>query len=328
MHERGILTIAFGEERYIELAKSLARSIDRFSPGISKAVVTDRPESDLGQYYDHVIALQPERGRDVKQKLFIDLYTPFRRTLFIDSDSLVFGSLEFAFKAFAGGRSVIQDRTFKISFDFPHGTDFHQLSRKTGFNSIPGFNGGVYYVEPGTPSVEIFERARVIVEDFPAYGLREFREGGNCPGDELVIGLCLAERNTPTVKMDRLLMEAPFGLEGKLELDAVRGKVDFVRYGERVQPVIIHFCGSFREMAEYEREQRKLVILSHHGAIGPLLAYLFEAGFDARRGTARMMSAAWRMLPDRVRLLSYGVQNRFRKVFRPITRAKSARARD
>jgi hypothetical protein len=314
MHERGILTIAFGEQRYIEFAKSLARSIDRFSPGIPKAVVTDRPKSDLNQHYNYVIPVDAERGRDVKQKLFIDLYTPFRKTLFIDSDCLVLGSLEFAFKAFEGGRSIIPDRVFKISFDFPHGTDFEQLSRKTGFDSIPGFNGGVYYVEKGTPSVEILERAREVVDDFAAYGLREFREGGDCPNDELVIGVCLAERNCPTVKMSRILMEAPYGLEGKLDIDVVRGRVDFVRYGERVQPVIIHFCGSFRDMDVYERERRKLALLSRHPALGPLAAYMFGTGFEVRRAIAATQSWAWRMLPDRVRLLSYGVQNRFRKL--------------
>jgi hypothetical protein len=321
-YERGILTIAFGQPFYTELAKSLARSIDRFSPGIPKAVVTDNRESDLLEYYDHVIPVDPERGRDVKQKFFIDLYTPFRKTLFIDSDCLVFGSLDFAFNEFAGGTSIIPDRTFEISFGFHHGTDFPKLFSKTGFRSIPGFNGGVYYVEKNTVSAEIFRRARVIVEDFPSYGLREFRAGGGCPNDELVFGLALAERNSPTVKLSRMLMEAPFGLEGKLHLDVIHGEVDFVRYGERVSPVIVHFCGSFRDLSVYERERGKLAILSRQSSLAPFSASLFGAGFEIRRGISSILSATWRILPNPVRLLAHGVRSRIRRLVQALTPVK------
>jgi len=318
-YERGILTIAFGQPFYAELAKSLARSIDRFSPGIPKAVVTDNPESDLRQYYDHLIHVNPERGRDVKQKFFIDVYTPFRKTLFIDSDCLVFGSLEFAFNEFAGGKSIIPDRTFEISFGFPHGTDFPKLSAKTGFRSIPGFNGGVYYVEKNTVSAEIFRRARLIVEDFPSYGLREFRAGGGCPNDELVFGLALAERNSPTVKLSRMLMEAPFGLEGKLHLDVIDGEVDFVRYGERVSPVIVHFCGAFRDLGVYERERRKLAILARQSPLAPLSATLFGVGFEIRRSISSYLSATWKLLPNPVRLLAHGIRSRFKRLIQALS---------
>jgi hypothetical protein len=93
--EKGTLTIAFGADRYLNMAETLALSLKRFSPNIPRALVTDMPDSSVCRHFNHVIPLDHRAPRDLRQKLYIDLYTPFRRTLFIDSDCITFEDLDY-----------------------------------------------------------------------------------------------------------------------------------------------------------------------------------------------------------------------------------------
>ena len=58
------------------------------------AVVTDSNDPELRQLFHIGIKLQPALGQQVEQKIFLNVYSPFGRTMFIDSDCLTTRSLE------------------------------------------------------------------------------------------------------------------------------------------------------------------------------------------------------------------------------------------
>jgi len=72
------------------MGRALALSIRHHNKGEQLAVVTDTSEY-FDEVYDHVIPVDLSYGTGVTQKLHLDRYTPFEKTLFIDSDCLMYG---------------------------------------------------------------------------------------------------------------------------------------------------------------------------------------------------------------------------------------------
>ena len=77
------------------MAKVLARSLAIHSPDIPSAVVTDSSDRGLADLYDHVVQFRPEFGSGLTQKVYLDAYSPFKETLFIDSDCLVIRDISY-----------------------------------------------------------------------------------------------------------------------------------------------------------------------------------------------------------------------------------------
>src|ERR1700722_13670189 len=51
MASRGILTLAFGKPKFIEMAKALAWSLNLHAPAIPRAIVTDSNDAELAQLF-------------------------------------------------------------------------------------------------------------------------------------------------------------------------------------------------------------------------------------------------------------------------------------
>ncbi|MBS1533086.1 MAG: hypothetical protein JSU01_22490, partial [Bacteroidetes bacterium] len=138
---RGILTIAQGEKRYIDMAKMLALSLKLNAPGIQRAVVTDAANEFRG-LYDICIPFEPAYGKGLHQKLYLDKYTPFEETLFIDSDCL-------AVKPLGDTFSLCAEHNFAVFGDQVTTGEWYMdvaaMCKRFGLASIPMFNGGAYY---------------------------------------------------------------------------------------------------------------------------------------------------------------------------------------
>ena len=90
-----IITIAYGSEKYIKMARALALSYRRFHPTRQFAIITDElHQAEMSKYFDVVILFNPNYGHGVVQKLHVDLYSPFEETLLVDSDCLFYKSPE------------------------------------------------------------------------------------------------------------------------------------------------------------------------------------------------------------------------------------------
>jgi hypothetical protein len=159
MSSRGTLTLAFGKPRYIEMAKSLARSLILHDPTLMRAIVTDSTDPELADLFTYRIDLRPEYGSKARQMMHLDLYTPFDETLFIDSDSLAVRSLDAFWTAFhavpfgvCGVRTVDHGETDE-SLDAPF-LDHFDLT------ALPKFNGAIYYFKRSPKAAALFTTAR------------------------------------------------------------------------------------------------------------------------------------------------------------------------
>ncbi|HEY9800846.1 MAG TPA: hypothetical protein V6D25_10845 [Leptolyngbyaceae cyanobacterium] len=254
----GIITLGYGKPRYIEMAKTLARSLKLHSPNISRAIVTDRTEEkEILELFDIVIPFNKDYGSNLRQKLYINEYTPYTKTLFIDSDSIVVKDIYFIFEELEG-RSFTVPGERLLSFgdqdNFIEDVDF--ILKKFNLTALPKFNGGVYYFDDSECATEIFTTAQSILKDCHNLPFSQFRNDG--PSEEPLFAIAMAVHNQTMFNDAGRFMRTPIGITGKLEIDVLKGKSRFKKYQNIVSPAIVHFAGDWAETYIYYREALKL----------------------------------------------------------------------
>ena len=245
----GFLTIATGHDRYAKQAEILLLSLKRNMPGIPVAVVTDNPR--LAAVADHVVPPLTNLSAGVVQKAWLDHYTPFTETLFIDSDCIA-------------TRPFVEELQQIRRFDFSpamervtqrDGTDEYvanltEALQMIGGDSYPKFNGGVYFFNASARSAAVFRMAREFHENYRAYGIKTFDKSG--PGEETIFALALAKLGLTDLYHDHgRLMRTPTGLRGALAIEPLGGGCSFERHDGKVSPAICHFAGPYIFLPEY-----------------------------------------------------------------------------
>jgi hypothetical protein len=256
LNSRGIITLAYGHERFIEQARSLAHSLRLHAPLLPRTLITDSNDPEVRRLFTDVVPHRAEFGSGVRQKIFLDQYSPYEETLFIDSDCLVLGNLESFWSAFDGqsfgvpGFRYLQKGSTDPYLDVDHALESLHLT------TIPKFNGGTYYFTRSPETAEFFKTARNILENWKALRLCEFRRDG--PGDESVYALAMAVHHFGLTSMGPGGMWTPVGYKGPLLLDALKGRCSFEKEGMKLSPEIIHFPGEYVYSFAYARERARL----------------------------------------------------------------------
>lgn len=254
----GILVIATGKERYVKMACNLAISLKLTNPGVPLAVVTDHPSEELHKLYEVIISANPDYGHGFSQKLHMNLYSPFKRTLFIDADCLVIRNISWMLDRF-NGKPVSVLGTKKTNGNFL-GTTVEKLKEKLSFDFLPTFNGGVYYFEKGDISDQVFEKARkLFYEDYDRLELIKF---SGKPGDEPVMSLAMGIFGMqPVEDNEGVGMYTPVGQHSFFRMNAPYGYCEFMKYDKLVSPAIMHFGGGYPEAFHYRREIKKFRLM-------------------------------------------------------------------
>jgi hypothetical protein len=285
---RGILTMAYGGRRYRDQAVTLARSLDRWSPGIPRAVITDASDRRLRGLYDQCIALDPSRGPKLAHKLWLPDYSPFEETLFIDADCLVVRNLEFLWELF-GGLAV-----GAVGED--HARDGHwfgDVARRCdrfGLDSMPAFNGGLYYFRRSAETDLVFADARRLASSYEELGFARLRNGSIA--DEPLLSVAMARSpHAAMVHDDGRAMRTPLGIRGRLHVDVLHGVGRFVKRDRTVEPAIIHFCSYWTRRFEYRRERLKLT-LTARGVPGASASSLVDRPAATARTVVRGLRRA------------------------------------
>ena len=257
---RGILTLAFGATQYLEMAKALARSLQLHDPSVARAIVTDSSDPALTSLFTHIIPHRRDFGGNLRQKVHLDLYTPFDETMFIDSDSLVIRKLDSMWSAFAGkdfgacGRNYLRRGQRD---DYLH--DLDRTLDELRLDAIPKFNGGVYYFRKTPGAAQFFSTARSILERAPSLGFVSFRNDG--PNDETVFSVSMALHDIELTDMGAGGMFTPINAASRPVINVLHGSCSFIKDGMERHPDIMHFA-SATHTAMYLRECRKLECLS------------------------------------------------------------------
>jgi hypothetical protein len=251
--DRGVLTIAYGSDRYLEMAKSLARSLQLHSPQVPRAVVTDSADdAELKRLFDVCIPLNRELGSGFQQKLYLDKYTPFGRTLFLDSDSLVVTDVDAIWRYFEGVHFGIPGSVRLKRGDVDPNMDVDYILNQFDLLDVPKFNSGLICFE--SCAAPVFDTARGLLARH-----RELRfSNGDNPFDEPILAVAMALHGISLVQEDERTMRTPAGLRGNLTIDVAQGVARFNKHGTVVRPGIVHFAGPFAASFQYRRECYKL----------------------------------------------------------------------
>jgi hypothetical protein len=254
---RGVLTLAFGKPRFIEQVKSLGRSMQLHAPRTETAIVTDSKDPELKELFTQVIPYRPEFGSSVRQKLHLNLYTPFDQTLFVDSDCLLLGNLERFWTAFAGQAFGVPGFEFVQRGETDPYLDVDFALDHFGLEQLPKFNGGTYYFDSSDKAAHFFATARELLANWKELRFAEFRRDG--PADEPIISVAMAIHGLGPTSMGTGGMYTPTAYSGPLHLDVLKGTCSFKKKGRMVAPEIIHFAGEYAFCFVYPRESARLL---------------------------------------------------------------------
>ncbi|MEJ8801769.1 hypothetical protein [Pontibacter sp. H249] len=250
---RGIITIATGNKRYLEMAKNLAKSLTLNMPSVSKAVITDSIDHEFHSYYDFVIPVDKGKGNGIIQKLYIYDYSPFDETIFIDVDCLVVREFNFLWTLFQNEDvSVIGRKVFSGKI---WGSTIENFKAKLNIEYLLSFNGGVYYFKKNKIAEQVFNKAKTLVTSYDELGIDRHRGGIN---EEPLMSLAMGIFRMNSIDDERLGMYTPVNLKGTINIDVLKGKCEFVKGDTLVSPAIMHFGGGYPEAFHYRRESRKI----------------------------------------------------------------------
>lgn len=276
MHNKGVLTIAYGKPKYVAQAINLARSIRLRDPHLPLAVATDFPSALFSGYYDQVIPWDFAAWPELVSKLEIYAITPFATTLFLDADCLVVQSLQKVFAYFAGQDFAVFGRNEADAIWFCSVAAVQAVAPSPTY---PVFNGGLYYFTQSAQAAEIFQRARQLFQAYDELQLKRTRT--NRENDEPLISLAMAQMGLKAMSEPGLdILHAPERPKYQIQIDVLAGEARFIRQGRLVQPVITHFVGVRDRLYVYHREALRLAVAEqgihlpyYHDQIVQLVAY-------------------------------------------------------
>lgn len=250
---RGILTMALGR-RHRRLARNLAWSLDLHAPGLPRAVITDEHTPALSRCFEYLVNLRPGAGGPLAEVFHLDSYSPFAETLFIDADSLVVGSLD-------GVWALTRHAPFGvIGHQMTSGRwygDVVEMAATVGAESLPVFNGGLYYFDDSPVARSVFASGRELMGRYEELGLPDHSLGHS---DEPIVAMALAKHGIEALDDGGNAMRTPIGIRGELDVDVLRGYCSFDKAGQRVTPRVMHFAGSWTRGFRYRRETLKLAL--------------------------------------------------------------------
>ncbi|OLP59014.1 hypothetical protein BJF93_03540 [Xaviernesmea oryzae] len=241
----GFLILAFGKARYIDQAVDLAISLKRHMPHYPVALVTDGTSLPPG-LFDHVVPIDRNKGGGFIQKVWLDAYSPFEKTMFIDSDCIVGRPFEDHLAALqAYSFTPVCERYLKAGDRDEDGwvKDIGLALAAVNGSLYPKFNGGIYYFDRSEKSQAVFEKARALLKDVGSLGLQN--PSGGEVGDETLFALALSALGLTDLYDDKgTLMRTPIGINGPFEMSADFSNFRFKKYGQVVAPAICHFAGA------------------------------------------------------------------------------------
>jgi hypothetical protein len=264
MQNIGVLSLGFGKPEYISMAKALARSLILHDPKLPRAIVTDSNDPELLELFTHRIELRPEYGSNLRQKIYLDRYSPFSRTLFIDSDCLALRKLDGMWRAFDNVPfGVCGVRVLKRG-ESDEFLDIDFVLDRFGLQGLPKFNGGTYYFDDSPGALEFFETARGLLKEAVALRFSDFR--GDGPNDESIYSVAMAIHGLTVTDTGDGGMWTPIAATSPIVIDVPKGICHFVKLGRIVTPDVVHFA-TFTDSFTYLRECLKLECLSRNVSV-------------------------------------------------------------
>ncbi len=268
IHQRNVLTIATGKKLYIDFAVNLARSffLHNSESDIRFYIVTDNIlliDLDILNKVNLLEVSPGELGEGFSTKLHLDKLIPQGQTLFIDSDCLIFGNLDIVFERFKGNSVSVVGSYISSGEWFG---DVATICNIFNVPHYPKFNGGIYYLEKGDVTTEVFSKARELEKKYDEIGFIRLR---NRPNDEVIMAVAMQLFNQKPICEDGSILGEFVNFKSGVDLNIFTGKaLLYNKPGHKNfqsnwplqlgKPLVVHFLADYTSRYPYTTEIKKL----------------------------------------------------------------------
>lgn len=185
---RGFITIATGDKKYHDMAKTLVKSYKLTSKEpVRFAVITD-DTNDKFEEFDDVVVIE-NATRSYMDKIDIMCYSPYDETIFIDSDCIAFNDLNEYWKDFGKGEEFsAYGKIFYEDSDLAWFKISETLKYEKVLKYSIDLHGGIYYFKKGKIVDDIYVTCKDISNDYGSFQFKNFKK----PADEPIIALAMA----------------------------------------------------------------------------------------------------------------------------------------
>lgn len=197
MQEKGFVTIATGDDRFMRLAYDLKKSYDYQHQDIKYpwAILTDKRDDYLS-IFEKVVIL-PHATCSYLDKITMLSIAPWDENIFVDADCLIYGDISnlFDYSPFRGVRHM-GDR-LPISSKGKGWFDIENIGKfRKSVNFKIHSNGELIFFDKSETTYEIYKTCLDIVNHWPELRFREF----SLPADEPIMALSMAVHNCPPIQ--------------------------------------------------------------------------------------------------------------------------------
>lgn len=256
--KKGFITIATGKEEYYILARNLLHSYRYFcNEPLPFAILADR-ENEYTAEFDDVLLFHEGAKKSYLDKLELNTYLPYEKTIFIDADCLAFGNLNQLFDYFEEaddfscfGRVLpLADKTGWFEYD-----NLGEL--KDNVSYVVGLHGGIYYMRKSETCRLIFSTAKGLVKDYKQF---RFKGKFDTPGDEPLIALSMALNSCRPVPLIREAICCYWEYEKCMDIDISKGRAEILS-DPKGKTILVHWGTRFTKGLLYQKQIALLDIL-------------------------------------------------------------------
>jgi len=277
----GVLTLATGSDAH--KAAAMACSLRRCHPGISISLATPAHLVDfMKPFFDEVV---PERT-DIKgfeQKLYLDHYSPYERTLFLDADMYVFRDPIPVVEQWAGSAYTARGTYFTEGMS-SFGLDRRRCLEKIGKDRLVVIGGAGHGYFERSRCGELFELSRSLAKDRTRFADNNWKFA-----DEDVIGVAMTLLGLAPQEAEDLLC-GPAAPGFRVIMDGPRCEA-LDSQGRVMQPRLLHFLAKQRALLYHRMIDDIPEVRRHFGRKHLLRAAfrdLYKGETPARKGLRRV----------------------------------------
>lgn len=245
----GFLILAIKKDYKKAIALSLR--IRHLMPGIPIAVAASPPslEEKLRPFFDEFIHQDPKL-KGFEHKLYLDKYSPFDKTFYLDADILMIEEISDFIRNWTGSAYAVRGHIVKegmSSFGLDRKKVLNLISRDE-FMNIDGA-GHAYFEKPAC--YKVFDEARNIVLEYDKFGADGL-------ADEDVIGIALSKFGIKPKENNELLGSPWCAINNSFSIDVNKNICSYEdKLFGTVNPSLIHFA-TLAKPFTYAKEMQKV----------------------------------------------------------------------
>ncbi len=232
----GILTSCYQKDYLKAIAMSLSIQNNSKNKYPVAVIAPEEIFPVLRPYFDFLI-IEKRELKGFEHKIYLDEYTPFKETLFLDSDILVYKDMRYLYEIFSAYDFIAQGKYTEPGAVSSFGLSSSKALQLLNRSKLSNVSGAGHYFFKLPAGKSVFTKAREIAQNYAIYGdnLRF--------ADEDIINIALTSMDLGVYEK-RDFMGMPIHAKKRtLSCSVVNGfcQYDNIKFG-LTQPMIMHFA--------------------------------------------------------------------------------------